>query len=289
MPLADARQGKDQEEGRAVTNRMLMLIAMGVMAGSSVAQGAVVHENPFNGAAADSGSFSQAGQRLAGQFQLESASNVDRVTWYGTMYSADPLDTGDTWSFDLVIYGESAGLPGAMLAGQPVTAAVTDTGVNLGGERVYLFDARISSIALAAGTPYWVSAVNTGTQDTFRWAQGTAGLRSAIGDCCNWRLDSDPSRTPLNFSLHSATAPGVGSPLQQLLGEVTGVGPGKSLASKIALAQAYYDVPDVQATCAVLADFVNEVRAQSGKRLGTQSADKLTADAGAIMNSLGCD
>lgn len=116
MLLANERHGNDQEEGRAVTNRILMLIAMGLMAGSHVAQGAVVLENPFNGAATEPGSFSQSGQRLAAQFQLETASNVDRVTWYGTMYSADPLDTGDTWNFNLVLYGDSAGLPGAMLA-----------------------------------------------------------------------------------------------------------------------------------------------------------------------------
>lgn len=51
MLLANERHGNDQEEGRAVTNRILMLIAMGLMAGSHVAQGAVVLENPFNGAA----------------------------------------------------------------------------------------------------------------------------------------------------------------------------------------------------------------------------------------------
>lgn len=160
--------------------------------------------------------------------------------------------------------------------------------MDLGGERVYLFDAGINSIALAAGTAYWFSAVNTGVQDTFRWAQGTTGLGSARGDCCSWTSDDDPARTPLNFSLHSATAPVSGTPLDRLLTEVTGVGPGKSLASKLALAQTYLDVPDVQATCAVLSDFLNEVRAQRGKRLSTLSADKFTADAGAIMTDIGC-
>lgn len=271
-----------------MTNRILMLIAMGAMGTSHVAQGAVVHENPFNAAAEEPGSFSQSDQRLAGQFRLETASNVDRVTWYGTMYGADPLDTGDTWSFNLVLYGDSAGLPGAMLASRSVTAAVTDTGVDLGGERVYLFDAGIDALALAAGNSYWFSAVNTGTQDTFRWARGTAGLSSAVDNCCSWVLDDDPARTPLNFSLHSATAPATGPTLQQLLTDVTGIGPGKSLANKLALAQTYLDVPDVQAACAVLSDFLNEVRAQKGKRLSTESADKLTADAGAIMTDIGC-
>jgi hypothetical protein len=77
--------------------------------------------------------------------------------------------------------------------------------------------------------------------------------------------------------------------LQQLLTDVVGVGPGKSLANKIALAQTYYAVPDIQATCAMLTGFINEARAQRGKKLTPEVADKLTADAQAIMEAVGCN
>ena len=77
--------------------------------------------------------------------------------------------------------------------------------------------------------------------------------------------------------------------LQQLLADVTGVGPGKSLANKIILAQNYYAPPDIQATCGVLRGFRNQVRAQAGKKLTDTQASEFTSDAGAIMDAIGCD
>ncbi len=70
---------------------------------------------------------------------------------------------------------------------------------------------------------------------------------------------------------------------------VTGEGPGESFADKIMLAQTYLAVPDVQSTCAILSDFLNQVRAQRGKKLTIEIADQLTADAQAIMDAIGCN
>ena len=78
--------------------------------------------------------------------------------------------------------------------------------------------------------------------------------------------------------------------LEQLLNDVTGVGPGKSLENKVALAQTYYAVPDVQATCAVLTDFISQVKALAGKKkLATALSDQLIADAQVIMEAIGCN
>lgn len=77
--------------------------------------------------------------------------------------------------------------------------------------------------------------------------------------------------------------------LQRLLNAVTGVGPGQSLANKITLAQIYYAVPDVQATCAVLGDFARQVQAQRGKKLPAVQADQLLADASDLVLALGCE
>jgi hypothetical protein len=77
--------------------------------------------------------------------------------------------------------------------------------------------------------------------------------------------------------------------LQQLLGDVTGVGPGKSLANKVKLMQTYYAVPDTEATCAVLTDFVSEVLAQEGKKLKVELANELIVEAQAIKVAIGCN
>jgi hypothetical protein len=78
--------------------------------------------------------------------------------------------------------------------------------------------------------------------------------------------------------------------LASLRQSVTGVGPGKSLADKVTLAQTYYAVPDVPATCAALTDFVSQVKAQAGnKKLTTVQAAKLKSDAQAIMAAIGCN
>jgi hypothetical protein len=69
---------------------------------------------------------------------------------------------------------------------------------------------------------------------------------------------------------------------------VVGVGPGRSLAAKVAQAQSYYAAGDVAAACTMLTDFVNEVRAQRGKKIPAATADALIADARAIMSAMGC-
>jgi hypothetical protein len=77
--------------------------------------------------------------------------------------------------------------------------------------------------------------------------------------------------------------------LDDLLGEVLGVGPGKSLAEKLVLAVLYYAAKDVRATCTVLSAFVNEAQAQAGKKIGLELDEKLIAEAQAIETAIGCN
>jgi hypothetical protein len=77
--------------------------------------------------------------------------------------------------------------------------------------------------------------------------------------------------------------------LAGLLGNVEGAGPGTSLADKVKLAQAYYAVPDIRSTCAMLGGFVDEVKAQSGKHLETLMASQLVTTATAIEAAIGCN
>jgi hypothetical protein len=82
--------------------------------------------------------------------------------------------------------------------------------------------------------------------------------------------------------------PPVSQELGALLQEVTGVGPGKSLAAKVMAAQAYYAASNTQATCAVLAALVNEVIAQNEKMIGQQLDAKIITDTRTIKTALGC-
>ena len=77
--------------------------------------------------------------------------------------------------------------------------------------------------------------------------------------------------------------------MQNLLADVTGVGPGKSLADKLTLAQAYFAVPDIEATCGVLDAFTNQVSAQDGKKLSAEQAAEFTLHAEGIISAIGCD
>jgi hypothetical protein len=68
----------------------------------------------------------------------------------------------------------------------------------------------------------------------------------------------------------------------------TGVGPGKSLAAKVASAQAAQASGDVAGACATLGDFIAEVAAQTRKKIPEALARALTAEAQAVRNALPC-
>ena len=76
--------------------------------------------------------------------------------------------------------------------------------------------------------------------------------------------------------------------LQQLRDDATGKGPGTSLADKIALAQTYYAVPDIQATCAVLDAFINQVNVLLRVKKPRGATAQLITDANAIKTAIGC-
>jgi len=73
--------------------------------------------------------------------------------------------------------------------------------------------------------------------------------------------------------------------LGELADSVAGIGPGQSLARKVAAIQAAGDIADA---CAALADFNQEVSAQAGKKLGTEQAATLLAGARGVDAALGC-
>jgi hypothetical protein len=76
--------------------------------------------------------------------------------------------------------------------------------------------------------------------------------------------------------------------LSALKVEATGVGPGQSLTGKVSLAQTYLTTHDIGTTCSYLDSFVNEVHAQTGKKITPDVAAELIADAQAIEARLNC-
>ncbi len=81
---------------------------------------------------------------------------------------------------------------------------------------------------------------------------------------------------------------GAGDQLADLAAAVKGVGPGRSLADKVAVAQWFLAHGQPQLTCLTLTAFQLEVRAQSGKKIPAAQAAVLVADANRIKGVLGC-
>lgn len=180
-------------------------LAVLLLSAASTGHAALIASNPWNNAASDAGAFSQANQQLASQFVLAAGANLNRATWHGTMFSADPLNTGDVWTFSINIYSYDGGtnLPNMLLNSVAVNASVTDNNFDVAGERDYEFDATFGDIALGAGN-YYLSILNTGNQNTFRWTQGTGNVNAALSNNgINWFSWNETNRIPPNYMLYS--------------------------------------------------------------------------------------
>jgi probable HAF family extracellular repeat protein len=99
---------------------------------------------------------------------------------------------------------------------------------------------------------------------------------------------SDPSDVQIPVRSRAFIATPISSLFDSLLDEVQGVGPGKSLAKKVQKASKYYASQDGPRTCTTLSSFISEVNAQTGKKVGQQTALRLVADAGAIKAAIHC-
>jgi HYR domain len=82
---------------------------------------------------------------------------------------------------------------------------------------------------------------------------------------------------------------GAADQLAALRRAVTGVGPGRSLADKVAETQAALAARDSGTACRLLTDLGSQLRAQSGKRVPAATAATLRADAARIASVLGCN
>lgn len=102
------------------------------------------------------------------------------------------------------------------------------------------------------------------------------------------RLPKDTTRGDVGVWLYRAATATVESLISDLLEAVSGLGPGSSLADKVATVEAYVEVGDTQSACEMLHAFTNQVNAQSGKQLAVEEAGQLLNDADGIRVLLKC-
>ena len=81
---------------------------------------------------------------------------------------------------------------------------------------------------------------------------------------------------------------GAATQLGDLAAAVVGVGPGKSLAAKVNAIEDSLAANDTADACATLNDFINEVNAQTGKKIRPAFAASLISQARNIEAAIGC-
>jgi hypothetical protein len=231
---------------------------------------------------------------------------IFRVALFGFLVGSISANA-ETITIDFSVSGQSV---------DPIYGQVTETGyftfdsslIVAGGGEV-IAAGMIDELAFTwQGTTYNASTANTGI---FVFSDDGALTNFVIGNNC----DQDgvcsvggvnPNSWAMNgfriSYLHSGffwegtvtwqirEAPTIEEQLEALSSFVEGIGPGRSSANKVAIAEAYYAVPDVLAACGVMDGFINQARGLlRGRRITGELADQLIADAVSIKAAMGCD
>ena len=122
------------------------------------------------------------------------------------------------------------------------------------------------------------------------WGESSTGLLPQLITEGIW--DPTTGRTAAGPDFMGARVLGVvtetNAQLEELFADVTGVGPGTSLADKVKRAQTYVAANDLTDACSTLAAVINEVTAQSGKKISANEARSLISNAQQIRAQLGC-
>lgn len=167
--------------------KKFVAFALGAAAALSGLPGAaratVLYDQPYvyN---ADRGPFSELdSQQIVDNFQVPVNGVAAAAYWWGSYLtgSTDPWNSGDLVQFHVRFFlkDNGTGLPQqTAFYDAAVAAAVTDTGLNEEGFRIYRFDAAFAPVALTGGTPYYFSALESDARtnaNDFRWANSASG------------------------------------------------------------------------------------------------------------------
>jgi len=216
--------------------------------------------------------------------------------------------------------GLNAGsLPGGIWSGSDGNVWFTDQGTIRAIGRIGVDAPAASVIPPAVTGSGGVGVPQTCGGDVWSTWAGQQPSHSAFGfDGYQWLLDGSPitgatgqSYTPtvadadhllsctvtVTYQLIVVTASatsaavrvkGATEQLSDLADAVAGVGPGKSLTAKVSAIQGYVAVGDTADACATLGAFVNDVNAQTGKKISTAQAASFISQAQNIEAALGC-
>ena len=208
----------------------------------------------------------------------------------------------------------AASAPGGINTGPDGNLWFTDQGTTRAMGRVATGAPAASVTAPSVTGTAGVNVAQTCGGDTWSTWAGLQPSRDAFGfDGYVWLLDGAPVATGPSYTPTSADAghelscavtatyalvdvtvsaasdsvvvQSAADQLSDLAGAVVGVGPGQSLARKVAAIQASGDTADA---CAGLVSFSSEVSAQSGKKLGSDESASLLALVQGIEAALGC-
>jgi streptogramin lyase len=246
----------------------------------------------------------------------------DGNIWFADKGAVPAIATLDPATHAITRYtsGFAAGSgPSGINTGADGNLWFTDQGTAFRGMGRAGTDAPAASITPpSVGGTGGVNAPQTCGGDTWSSWAGQQPSRTAFGfDGYRWFLDGSPiagateaSYTPTaaqaghalsckvtaNYALvqvtvaatsAAITVKGAGDQLLELADAVAGIGPGASLAHKVATIQDEIAASTSDA-CADLVAFGNEVRAQSGKHLSTAQATSLLVQAKGVETALAC-
>ncbi len=144
-------------------------------------------------------------------FALGTADNIDAVTWVGSYFNLP--GTGTITSFQVTIYANSGGIPGAALDTTTISGNANETslGFDAMGDPEFSYSATLSSVfAAAAGTQYWLSVEPTLASPP-QWGWETSSGLGDPGDNESYQLFYGRALVPPNdlaFSLRGSDPSG---------------------------------------------------------------------------------
>lgn len=167
---------------------LILMIAAGSIPAAPIFSQTVANPAVFDSATgSDRDAFSN-GIQVADDLTIEASKTARSVTWWGILgpFNNTPVVPVP---FDLIFYADSGGLPDPNNVISSTTVfftALTDTGVNLNGKDIYVFQANLTPTALPGGTKVWFSVLaNTSNDpdDNFLWRAdegGSSAYRSSL-------------------------------------------------------------------------------------------------------------
>jgi hypothetical protein len=100
--------------------------------------------------------------------------------------------------------------------------------------------------------------------------------------------NTQPLAVAVDAGLTTTPPPSIEHLIQEVTDKGLPHGTANSLLAKLNNAQRKVSAGNVAAACGSLGAYINEVQAQSGKKLETEYADALVLEATAVRDSLGC-